>query len=270
VSPALRVKLLVLLAAVVAGGVVAGVVYATRQDAPQPKTQCKARPAPRLVPGVPSANVAAIRAAFAKPPKQAAESLDDLARTSPKDAVLQFNYGLELLCAGYFSEAEQALRQAKQAGRDTFYEISADNLLHPQYFTGGYPPFEYFGKDPLLVQGQIEQRAYHQRSAERLWAKAARLEPGNDAAQVAAAVGRFDMDDLNASFSRLGPLVKRFPRSQTVRYHLGLLLVWTGQRDLAITELRLARRLGPGTRLGNDAAKLLAGFVPNGTKGAQR
>jgi predicted Zn-dependent protease len=260
----------VLAAALVAGGVVAGVVYATRQDPAQPTTQCKTKPAPHIARGVPSANIAAIRNAFRSPPKEAAEALADLARAHPKDAVLQFNDGLELLCAGYFDDAEQALRQAKQAGRDTYYEIAADNLLHPRYFGQGYPPFEYSGNDPLLVQGQIEQRGYHQHSAERLWAKAARLEPKNDAAQVAAAVGRFDMDDLNASFSRLGPLVKRFPRSQTVRFHLGLLLVWTGQRDQAVVELRRAHSLGPGTALGKEAARLLAGLVPNGTKGAQR
>ena len=72
-------------------------------------------------------------------------------------------------------------------------------------------------------------------------------------AQVAAAVGRFDEDDLSASFSRLGPLVKRFPHSQTVRYHLGLLLAWTGQRDQAIVEFRAAKRLGPHTELGREA-----------------
>ena len=142
---------------------------------------------------------------------------------------MQFNYATALFCAGYVADADQAYRAAKTAGRDTYYEIQSDLILHPQYFTkAGYPPFLSRSADPLLVQGEILQRAGHQHSAERVWAKAARLHPGSDEAQVAAAVGRFDMDNLSASFSRLGPLVRRFPKSQSVRYHLGLLLAWTG------------------------------------------
>ena len=87
---------------------------------------------------------------------------------------------------------------------------------------------------------------------------------------MAAAVGRFDEDDLSASFSRLGPLVKRFPQSQTVRYHLGLLLAWTGQRDEAVRQFRLARSLGPRTTLGRQAATFLNGLVTTGTSGSQR
>src|SRR5205085_8348023 len=132
-------------------------------------------------------------------------------------------------------------------------------------FDQGYPPFQYGGTDPLLVQGQIEQRRFHPESAERLFARAARLHPDDPEAQVAAAVGRFDMDDLSASFSRLGPLVKRFPHSQSVRFHLGLLLAWTGQRAKAVAEFRLARALGPKTALGQRAATFLGSLVTTGT-----
>jgi Flp pilus assembly protein TadD len=155
-------------------------------------------------------------------------------------------------------------------GRDTRYRIVADNLLHPQYFKDGYPLFQYSGHDQLLVQGQIAQRTYHQETAERLWARAAKLHPKDADAQVAAAVGRFDMDDLNASFSRLGPLVKRFPRSQTVRFHLGLLLAWTGQGALAVKEFRQARQIGPATTLGKEANAFLVRLSGSGTKTTQR
>ena len=145
--------------------------------------------------------------------------------------------------------------------------MRSDNFLHPQYFPDGYPTFTYFGNDPLLIQGQIQQRGS---TAERraLYARAARLHPNDADAQVAAAVGRFDMDDLNASFSRLGPLVKRFPRSQTVRFHLGLLLAWTGQRRTAVKEFEL----GTGARAGDEAREsrrtaFLNGVVPTGTNG---
>jgi tetratricopeptide (TPR) repeat protein len=268
-SPTARVRLAVLAAALAAAAVVAGVVYATRQDPAQPKALCQS-PKPVIVPSVGSKNADAVRVAFAHGPKAAARELEPLAQRNPDDPVVAFNDGTALYCAGYVQDAVQAFRQAKKAGRDTFYEVQADNLLHPQFFQQGYPPFQYYGHVPLLVQGEIQQRQYHQETAEKLWARAARLRPNDPEAQVAAAVGRFDMDNLSASFSRLGPLTKRFPRSQSVRFHLGLLLVWTGQRDLAIAEFRKAVALGRTTPLGKDAERFLKGIVPTGTSGRKR
>ena len=269
-SPTNRIRLLVATAAVAAAAIVAGVVYATRQDPAQPRALCGKAPKPLVVPGVPSKNVAAVRRAFAQGPKAAARALQPVAEASPGDPVVRFNQGTALYCAGYVTEAAQAFRQAKKAGRDTFYEIQADNLLHPQFFKEGYPVFEYRGSDPLLLQGQLEQRRYHQHTAARLYAKAARLHPESADAQVAAAVGRFDMDNLSASFSRLGPLVKRFPKSQTVRFHLGLLLAWTGQRDLAVKEFRAARGLDPRSKLGQESDAFLGGLVTGGTNGSKK
>lgn len=259
-----------LVSALVAAAVVAGVVYATRQDPTQPRVACHA-PA-RIVPGVRSVHVAAVRAAMSERAPQAAKALEPLAQEDPGDAVVQYNYAAALYCGGYFAEATTAFEQAKHAGRNTWYQVQADLLLHPQFFTksGTYPPFTYTGHDPLLVAGQVQQRAFHQVSAEKLWAKAAKEEPSSDVAQVAAAVGRFDMDNLSASFSRLGPLVKRFPHSQSVRFHLGLLLAWTGQRTQAVVEFRKAVALGAGTELGKEAKAFLDGLVTGGTKGAKR
>jgi tetratricopeptide (TPR) repeat protein len=270
-SPANRVRTIVAVLAVVAAGIVAGVVYATRQDPPQPVAQCKGQnPKPFVVPGTPTGNVPKVRSALTRSPRDAVAELELLAQQAPGDPVVQFNYATALFCAGFLADADQAYRAAKKAGRDTFYEIQSDVILHPQYFKGGYPPFESDSRDPLLVQGAILQRAGHQHSAERVFARAARLHPGSDEAQVAAAVARFDMDDLSASFSRLGPLVRRFPMSQSVRYHLGLLLAWTGQRDSAVTEFRRARALGPKTRLGRHAATFLGGLVTHGTNRTPR
>lgn len=269
-SAAARVRLIVAVLAVGAAGIVAGVVYATRQDPAQPTSKCAKPPQPYVLPGVASTNVAAVRAAMGKPPKAAARALETLAQEQRDDPVVQFNFGTEAFCAGYVAEAEQAFRQAKNAGRNTFYEIQADVILHPQYFSRGYPAFEPVGRDRLLQQGVIQQQQGHQHTAEALFARAARQRPQDAEAQVAAAVGRFDMDNLSASFSRLGPLVRRFPRSQSVRYHLGLLLAWTGQRDQAVKEFRLARDLEPRSSLGRHARTFLAGLVTGGTNGAKR
>jgi predicted Zn-dependent protease len=272
-SGANRVRLLVGLAAAAAAATVVGVVYATRQAPAQPTAQCKQRPRPLVVPGVASTNVAAVRAAFAHDPRTAAHQLEQLAVTAPNDPVVQFNYAEVLFCAGYLADADQAWRAAKKAGRDTFYEMKSDVILHPQFFTpadGLYPVFEPQRTDPLILRGILLQRQGHQHSAERLYARAARLHPDDDEAQVAAAVGRFDEDDLSASFSHLGPLVKTFPRSQSVRFHLGLLLAWTGQRAQATAEFRLARSLDPKTRLGREANLFLQGLVTGGTKSTRK
>ena len=259
-TPGARVKLIVAAAAVVAAAGVAGVVLATAQSPKQVSARC-ARPKALVVPGVRSSHVAAVRAALALLPRQAAQRLEPLARASPSDPVVQFNYGSALFCAGYVDEAAQAWTAAKTAGYDTFYEMRADLILHPQYFTpadGLYPIPELDTKDPLLLRGLVLQREGHQHSAEKLYAEAARAHPDDDQAQVAAAVGRFDESNLVPAFSHLGPLVKRFPHSQSVRFHLGLLLAWTGQRTQAVREFRLARSLGPATTLGRQANAFLA------------
>ena len=90
---------------------------------------------------------------------------------------------------------------------------------------------------------------------------------GNAAAKTAApddpetltadAVGRYDKDRPAAAFSRLGPLARRFPHAQTVRFHLGLLLIYFGDVAKARQELALARAEGPATRLGKRAQALL-------------
>lgn len=269
VSPGLRVRVVVGLLAVAAAGTVVGVVYATAQHPAQPKAECATRPSPLLVPGVASRNRATVTALMAQPAVAAARALEPLAQAAPNDPVVQFNDGVVLFCAGYLNEATQAFLAAKKAGYDTYYEMRADQILHPQYFQpsdGLYPVFEPTGKvGPLLVRGVVLQREGHQHSAERLYARAARLHPDDDQAEVAAAVGRFDESNLVASFSHLGPLVERFPHSQSVRFHLGLLLAWTGQRTQAVREFTLARALGPKTMLGEQANAFLSKLGTGGT-----
>jgi predicted Zn-dependent protease len=263
-------RAIVAVIAVAAAAVVAGVVYATRQDPAQPTARCKDGIPAGFYPAPSTGNVRAVQQALAKGPERAARALEGLAAENPNDPVVQFNYGTALFCAGFDAEAIQAYRKAKRSGRDTRYQIVSDNLLHPQYFNHGYPLFQYSGRDPLLIQGQVAQRNFHQETAERLWARAAKLHPNDADAAVAAAVGRFDMDDLNAAFSRLGPLVKRFPKSQTVRFHLGLLLSWTGQGALATKEFKLARALGPTTTLGKEANAFLVRLGKSGTQSSKR
>src|SRR5947207_2882433 len=133
--PAARVRLLVGAAAVAAAAVVTGVVLATHQTPAQPKSRCREAATPLLVPGVRTSRAAAVRAALALRGKRAAEALEPVAQAAPNDPVVQFNYGVALFCAGYLDEAAQAFRTTKAVGRDTLYEMRADEVLHPQYFT---------------------------------------------------------------------------------------------------------------------------------------
>jgi tetratricopeptide (TPR) repeat protein len=195
--------------------------------------------------------------------------MDELGREYPRDPVVQLYRGVALLWAGYTDDAVAPLERAKRLGRDTPWELRADNLLHPQYFSD-YPVFRPTGSNRLLARGSQLQAQGHQHSAEKLYRRAARQAPQDAEAQVAAAVGRFDKSDLSASFSRLGPLTRRFPRSQPVRYYLGLLLAWTGQRDPALTQFRKTVALGPRTPLGKGAEKLLVAIERAGTKPSQQ
>jgi hypothetical protein len=66
---------------------------------------------------------------------------------------------------------------------------------------------------------------------------------------VAAAVGLFDKSQPARAFSQLGPLTRTFPKAATVRFHLGLLLLWSGQVKEARRQLRLVRSVEPGSPL---------------------
>ena len=98
-----------------------------------------------------------------------------------------------------------------------------------------------------LLYGVALQRLGRPRSAERMFAEAARLAPQDAEAQTAAAVGRFRKEAPERAFSRLGPLSRRFPHAATVRFHLGLGLLWLGNLPEAKRQLLLARRAAPGS-----------------------
>ncbi|MGB2951776.1 MAG: hypothetical protein WBB74_00130, partial [Gaiellaceae bacterium] len=117
-----------------------------------------------------------------------------------------------------------------------------------------------------LIYGVVLQQLGHQLSAERIYAAAAALAPRDPDTRVAAAVARFDKDHPERAFSRLGPLVRVFPRAPTVRFHLGLLLAWLGQVDAAKRQLRLAYALGPSSPLGTEARSFLQRLVSIRTK----
>lgn len=265
-SSRLRVRVLVAVVAAAAVGIVVGVTLATRDTPPKLIAHAGKPPLAKVLP-TPAA--AKIRAAYKTWPKGSLDELVALGQEYPHDPVVQLYLGIALIWAGYDTNAETPLRAAKKWGRNTSIEVQADSLLHPQYFPND-PVFTPISDNPLLMRGSKLQLEGHQHSAEALYERAARKNPNDVEALVAVAVGRFDKDNLNASFSQLGPLAERFPKSQLVRYFLGYLLAVTGQGKAAVTEFQKTVALGRATVLGRNAQAFLLKLKQAGAAAAAK
>ena len=151
--------------------------------------------------------------------------------------------------------AEDAWKSAASLEPDTAYAVTAGNLLHPD-FARNLPDLRPSTEVPADIRklsapaqlALLERRARDGRrspigssTASRCSGSASSARPSastrrppdgapNDPeARVAAAVGLFDKARPAQAFSRLGPLSREFPKAATVRFHLGLLLLWSGR-----------------------------------------
>ena len=270
-SPRARVYTIVALAAVGAATAVVAITAATSTQPPK-------LPGPR--PGkppfvadwtAPAALSASVREALRAWPTGTVSTLHTLAREHPRSAFVHLNLGLALFWARDDAGALAEFRVAKRVEPDTPSAVQAGDLLHPNS-PRGLPQFvPSFPRatnrvQRLLVGGIRLQRSGRPISAERQFAAAAALAPNDPDAQVAAAVGRFDKDHPERAFSRLGPLVRRFPRAQTVRFHLGILSLWIGAFAEARKQLELAVAEGPKTTYATEATTLLVRLGHVGTK----
>lgn len=258
-SPRLRVWLVVGTAALAAAGLAVGITLATRSDVSRPTSK-----APPFVPDptAPPAVASDVREALRAWPAGTTRRLRILAARYPHSALVRLELGLALVFAGQNADAARAWRSAKQAQPDSPSAVHASDLRHPDTPPGLAPFVPTFTRATTVVQRHLLQGAAFQQalrpvSAEREFAAAARAAPDDPEALTAAAVGLYDKDDPAAAFSRLGPLARRFPHAQTVRFHLGLLLIYFGDLPRARRELTLVRAAGPHTRLGRRADTLL-------------
>jgi tetratricopeptide (TPR) repeat protein len=224
---------------------------------------------------------ARIGESFSRWPDGTVARLTQLSGLHPKSAAVQLNLGIARFWAGE-GGGKASWQSAAQLEPDTAYAVTAGNLLYPG-FARNLPVFVPVERvraavanlappaqlrvlarrarsgtpADRLFYGVALQRLGKQLSAERVYAAAARSAPADAEARVAAAVGLFDKARPVRAFSRLGPLTRVFPNAATVRFHLGLLLLWSGQVKDARHQLRLARTVEPGSPLAGVAKRYL-------------
>ncbi len=246
-------------AALAAAGTAVGVTVATRSDVAKSTT----KPPPFADdPTAPPALAQDVREALKAWPAGTVRRLRILAARNPRSALVRLELGLALALSGQSDDAKQAWKDAERVQPDSPSAVRAQDFRHPGS-APGLPPFvpsftrARTAAQRHLLRGAAFQQALRPVSARREFSAAARLAPNDPEALTAAAVGLYDKDRPALAFGRLGPLSRRFPRAQTVRFHLGLLLIYLGNLPQARRQLALARAEGPRTLLGERAETLL-------------
>jgi predicted Zn-dependent protease len=216
------------------------------------------------------------------------DTLKRLVSEHPASAPAQLHLGLALLWSGRNADATRQLRRVDTSFPDAPESVVAENLLYsrmgpslPLIVTGLALPQAATAKaqlalleraaarpdeDAKLRYGYALWTLRRRVSAEREFAAAARLAPNDPRALTLAAVGRFTKRRPVGAFGHLGPLTGRFPKASVVRFHLGVLLVWTGQVQKGKKQLRSAVQYEPGSPWGKAAKELLSALPKNGTK----
>ena len=232
---------------------------------------------------------AKLGAAFAAWPGSL-DRVEQLGALYPRSSLVQLHVGIARFWAGRRG-AVDAWREAQDVEPDTPYAVRAGDLLEPEFAPGlpilvsdarlspagpaNLAPAEQLEAlrdraeegplDARLVYGIALQGAGRPVSARAVYAAAANAFPNEPEALVADAVGRYTKERPEEAFSRLGPLSQRFPKSASVRFHLGLLLLWQGDVGPARRQLGLARQAEPGSYVARRAALYLEGLAEAGT-----
>jgi Flp pilus assembly protein TadD len=227
---------------------------------------------------------AQVGAAFAAWKQNGLATVQQLADAHPGSSVALLHLGIAEYWAGQNADAVAAWDKAAKVGADSPYGVKAEDLLHPTLKIPGLPylvlDFDVphaIAKLPAAQQLAALARAaakpdarakllygsalwglQRPLSAEQQFEAAAKLTPQDPLARTAAAVGLFTKANPVKAFSRLGPLTGVFPRAAVVRFHLGLLLLWSGERKKAVEQLRLAAADQPSSSYAEDARRLLS------------
>jgi tetratricopeptide (TPR) repeat protein len=206
-----------------------------------------------------------------------------LAAAHPSDLAALLNLGWADYQAGRNADAAAAWQRVAALGRNSPYGVDAEDALHsgppglPPLVTGLELP-KALANLPAAAQVAALKRAAAgddvrakllygatlwnilrmPLSAERQFAAAARLAPHDAVARAAAAVGLFSKARPTPAFAHLGPLTAVFPHSAVVEFHLGVLLLYIGERAKSAEHLRAAVAAGPQSPYAKPARTLLA------------
>ena len=231
---------------------------------------------------------AQIGAAFARWPDGGLDTLKRLVAAHPRSAAAQLHLGWALLWTGRAADAVRQLQRVDTQFPDAPESVTAEDFLYPK-LAPDLPPIVLGlalpsaptaadqlrilaaaargpGADAKLRYGLALWSLRRRVSAQRQFAAAARLAPRSPVAQTAAAVGLFTKRAPVRSFSRLGPLTGVFPKAAVVRFHLGALLLWTGEVQKAAVQLHLAVRDEPRSPFATAARQLVSLIPGAGTK----
>jgi tetratricopeptide (TPR) repeat protein len=235
---------------------------------------------------------AQLGAAFARWPSHTLDDVKRLVAANPRNALVELHLGFALAWSGREADAVQAWRRAIALAPDSPVAVDAEGALHPgmapglPYIVLPLTPPAALTKLPASQELHALARAADRDdanakllyglalwnivrrpiSAERQFDAAARLAPRDPLAQTAAAVGAFSKEAPVRAFARLGPLTGVFPHAAVVRFHLGLLLIWTREVRKGVQQLRLAIADEPHSVYAREAKAFLARLPGNGTK----
>jgi hypothetical protein len=215
-------------------------------------------------------------------------SVEQLAARHEGSPVMRLHLGLALLWAGRDGDALTTLQEVGSRFPDSQSAVDAETVLYARDIPGlpyiivpaTIPTAPTLAQqvalaaraaakpDPRakLAYGLMLWRLDRRVSARREFAAAARLAPNDPAVLTALGVSKFRKSNPTAAFASLGPLTGRFPHAPVVRFHLGLLLLWTRQVKKGTNQLRIVAASQPDSLYGKEAGKLLSALVPNGTK----
>jgi hypothetical protein len=235
---------------------------------------------------------AQIGSAFAAWKQNGLAPVQQLAAAHPASSLALLHLGIADYWAGRNADAVAEWEKTTKIGADSPYGVRAEDLLHPTLKIPGLPyvvldfrapsaTAKLSGAQQLaalaraaakpdvrakLLYGSELWGLHRPLSAERQFEAAAKLAPQDPLARTAAAVGAFTKANPVEAFSRLGPLTGVFPHAAVVRFHLGLLLLWNGERKKAVAQLRLAAAEAPHSAYAHDARRLLSGLPGTGSK----
>ena len=289
-SPRARVVAIVSAAAVVAvGATVGGTLLQTRGESAGtkartgfPPLELPASPALRLYQAGRRARAEAlfsrshslageIGAAFARWPHGTLDTMKRLVAANPGSALAELHLGLAYYWSGRDADAAASWRRAAAVDPDTPYAVSALDFLHPNVAPNLPPIVVDAAAVPRaararLVRGADLWNRERPVSARKALAAALALAPGDPTVRTAVAVALFSPASPLRPFPKLGPLTGRYPKAAVVRFHLGVLLLWTRQVGKGEQQLRLAIAEAPSSGYAVAARGILRALGTNGTK----